>query len=171
QIGQSNLRSEFCRAECLRCMPDAVCSNHSAEVAPQCTSLISREHRNRPSAARNRQAVEHEQTLCHRRSPPKSLLPLHAQDRSEEAKLKTRQSCCAGRFCETPQRTAVFALASGTDALQFPLTQLIPSHWQPQSSNDPLEIVRSVVLNFNPPALIAVMDDDVRRQVLLQSVL
>jgi hypothetical protein len=51
------------------------------------------------------------------------------------------------------------------------LTQLIPSRWQPQSSNDPLEIVRSVVLNFNPPALIAVMDDDVRRQVLLQSVL
>ncbi len=34
-----------------------------------------------------------------------------------------------------------------------------------------MEIVRSVVLDFNPPALIAVMDDDVRRQVLLQSVL
>ena len=39
--------------------------------------------------------------------------------------------------------------------------------WQSKSSNDPLEIVRSVVLDFNPPAFVAVVNRDVRRQMLL----
>jgi hypothetical protein len=42
---------------------------------------------------------------------------------------------------------------------------------QPQGGNDPLEIVRSVVLNFNPPAFVSVVDGHVRRQMLLQAVL
>src|SRR5205809_1027211 len=102
-------------------MPGALPSNPGDEVAPQCMPSISREHRNRPAAARNRQGVEHEQMLFHRRIPPRFLLP--------------------------------------------------PKRRQPQSSNDPMDIGRSVVLDFNPPALIAVMDDNVRRQMLLQSVL
>jgi len=43
--------------------------------------------------------------------------------------------------------------------------------WQSQGSYDPLEIVRTVVLNFNAPAFVSVMDNDVRCQMLLQPVL
>src|SRR5262245_5175388 len=43
--------------------------------------------------------------------------------------------------------------------------------WQSQSSNDPLEIVRSVVLDFDSPALFAVMNCDVSGQMLLQPIL
>jgi hypothetical protein len=42
---------------------------------------------------------------------------------------------------------------------------------QSKSGNDPLEIVRSVVLDFNPPAFISVVNRDVRRQMLLQPIL
>src|SRR5262245_10152107 len=42
---------------------------------------------------------------------------------------------------------------------------------QPQSSNDALEIVRSVVINLDSPAFVSVMDGDMGGQMLLQPVL
>ena len=36
-----------------------------------------------------------------------------------------------------------------------------------ESSNDPLEIVRPIVLNFNSASFVAMVNRDVRRQMLL----
>lgn len=42
---------------------------------------------------------------------------------------------------------------------------------QPESSNDPLEIVISVVLDLDPPALFSMVNSHVRPEMLLQPVL
>ena len=42
---------------------------------------------------------------------------------------------------------------------------------QAEQGQDPLEIVVSVILDFDPPSLVVVMENDVRGEVLLEAVL
>ena len=57
-----------------------------------------------------------------------------------------------------------------TPMLQYSNTPLLEL-WQPQCSHNPLKIVVSVVLDFNPASFVSMMDGDVRSEVFLQPVL
>ena len=43
--------------------------------------------------------------------------------------------------------------------------------WQAQRSDNPLEVVRSVLLDFDPTAFFSMANRDMRGQVLLQAIL
>ena len=43
--------------------------------------------------------------------------------------------------------------------------------WKPQSGHDPLEIIGSIILDLDSPALLSVMDRHMGGQMLLQPVL
>jgi hypothetical protein len=51
------------------------------------------------------------------------------------------------------------------------ITPSLPYLWKPQSGNDAVEIVGSIILDVDSSALVSVMDCDVGGQVFLQPVL
>src|SRR5881409_43776 len=57
----------------------------------------------------------------------------------------------------------------GDDDLQRIVTAL--ARRQPESGNDPLEIVVSIVFDLDPPALVSMVNDHVRSEMLLQPIL
>jgi len=61
----------------------------------------------------------------------------------------------------------LFGVNSSLQHSTTPLLQL----WQPQSSHNPLKIVVSVVLDFNPASFVSMMDGDMCSEVFLQAVL
>src|SRR5262245_64103841 len=60
-----------------------------------------------------------------------------------------------------------FKQQSVSPTLHYPLLLF----WQPKSSHNSLKIVVAVVLDFNPAALVSMMNGDMRSEMFLQAVL
>ena len=175
-------------------MPDALPASQSDEVDPQCNLWIFRALWIQRGAVRNQRAVEHEQRLSRRRIPPKCSghFPLSLIWRRRKAEpVRQMQSLFhyssleGFAACKRPTPNAQLRTLNsvswtlGVGSWAFDVffigrrkSATSALSWrQPEGSDDSLEIVRSVVLDFNPPAFVSVVNRDVRRQMLLQPVL
>src|SRR6266481_1267911 len=138
-------------------MLDALPASRSDEVDPQCNLWIFREPWIQRGAARNQRAVEPEQRLSRQRIPPMLSPPPRV--------IGTRKR-------SAPTQAGVmefwsFGVVNSAKTLPHCSTTPLFLLCQPEDSNDPLEIVCSIVLNFNPSAFVSVVNCDVRRQMLL----